>query len=114
MNKDIAVFKKAREMELARLRRIAEGAADEGAEASPLCRLFMHDNCEQCPIYISSGYSDCRLTPYAEWARHQSERHFRAEPPYIVECDHCRELLARVYSYTKHAPLFMEKQINLI
>jgi hypothetical protein len=114
MNKDIEIFQKARKMELARLRRIAEGATDDGPDASPYCRLFMHDNCEQCPIKLRAGYSDCRLSPYAEWAKHQSEAHFKLEPPYRIECDHCRELLGRVYSFTKHAPLFMEEQIELI
>ena len=115
MNKDIAVFKKAKQMELARLKRIAEGlATDDGPDGSPLCRLFLHDNCEACPVKLQSGYSDCRLSPYAEWARHQSETHFKLEPPYRIECDHCRYLIAKVYAYTSDVPIHNEEQISLI
>ena len=115
MNKDIAVFKKAKEMELARLRRIAEGlATDDGPGGCPYCILFIERGCEACPIKLKSGYSDCRLSPYAEWARHQSQAHFKLDPPYRIECDHCRELLAKVYAYVKAAPISNEEQLDML
>lgn len=115
MSVEISVVKFAKKKELARLNDIAEGmATDNGPEGCPFCELFMHDGCQGCPISNASGFSDCRLSPYAEWVQHQSNAHFRTEPPYRIECPECRHLMVKVLRYTIAAPILNEDQLTLI
>lgn len=114
MNKDISMMKAAKDNELKRLESIASGGKpDNGVEGCPFCEIFLNDDCSQCPVYLKTGYDLCRLSPYADWVRHQSEVHYKLQPPYTVQCDSCREILQRVFEFVKSAPLFMEDQLDI-
>lgn len=115
MTKEIEVIKLAKQQELARLKAIAEGSAiDNGSQGCPYCELFLNDDCKGCPIEASTGFSFCRLSPYSQWAQHQSNIHFRTEPPYSIECDECRHLIIKVALFVKRVPIVNEDQLNLI
>lgn len=49
-------------------RRIAyEGAEDHGSRDCALCKLYLNDDCEGCPVSRRTGKKFCRGTPYEEW-----------------------------------------------
>ena len=114
MNKDIIIMREAKEKELTRLKSIVDSfEIDNGADNCPFCELFLDDNCSACPVYLRTGHAFCRLSPYAEWVRHQSEIHYKMQPPYKIECDVCKERIQKVYEFIQSAPLFMEDQLDI-
>lgn len=41
---------------------------DKGRKNCPLCGMFIGAGCYGCPVSIKAGISNCRSTPYEEWA----------------------------------------------
>ena len=113
MKKDIEVMKYARKKELARLKQIALGNGIDNGNDSYYCSMFLDDDCKDCPVKLRTGYSHCRLSPYSEFVRHQSEVHFITQPPYKVDCDECKIYLGKFYKLIEESPLRDEEQLDI-
>jgi hypothetical protein len=49
---------------------VAGKGYDHGTLNCPLCREFMSDNCDGCPVQEATGEPGCEGTPYDEWNWH--------------------------------------------
>lgn len=60
---------------IAKWEKIVSGdAEDMGAENCPLCKLFVEDFCDGCPVRKESGVPGCIQTPWHRWAKAQNQR----------------------------------------
>lgn len=70
-----------------------------------LCRLYIYDKCDSCPIRKFTGCRYCESTPYIDYYEHH-EIHFGFGKPDTRTCDICKnianrevEFLEKVKSY---------------
>jgi hypothetical protein len=68
---------------------IVDGSGvDEGTRNCPLCKLFYHNWCKDCPIHLHTGFDSCDKTPYEKWSdliKVFTCPPFRADTPEKVE-----------------------------
>ena len=81
---------------------------DRGASNCALCSVYYTDfDCDDCPIYLRTGESFCRNTPYISWASHHNAKcrgliPIRNSPdtlhqrPYATVCRYCKVLAQRM------------------
>lgn len=43
------------------------------ADDCPLCRIFIGEDCQNCPVYLHTGKAYCHDTPYT-YAKHAAQR----------------------------------------
>jgi len=46
---------------------VAGSTHDMGVENCPLCKKFIHHECEGCPVRHKSGHRYCAATAYSKW-----------------------------------------------
>ena len=46
---------------------VAGTGVDKGWANCPLCKLFIEDNCIECPVMEKSGQPFCKNTPHEKW-----------------------------------------------
>jgi len=81
---------------------VMEKGKDLGFLNCALCKLFVEDECVDCPVYIKTGRRSCRGTPYENWAHHQANNHFdEFSEAYTVECPKCKELAQKELEFLK-------------
>jgi len=72
---------------------VREEGVDEGDDNCALCKLFLKDECIDCPVYAKTKRTGCRGTPYEDWIDHQGNHFYHAtEHYYVVRCSECKEL----------------------
>ena len=80
---------------------VNEEGVDWGLDCS-LCKLFIENNCVDCPVYIKTKMRSCIGTPYAEWVHHQRDSHVdEFTEAYEIECPKCKELARKELEFLK-------------
>jgi len=60
---------KALKGSIAKWEKIASGVgSDKGTGNCPLCKIFYAAGCEDCPVFMQTGETDCWDTPFREWS----------------------------------------------
>lgn len=57
-----------------------------------LCYVYIHDKCDNCPIYKFTGYRGCRNTPFGDFRSHHAEKHVNVENRNEPKCDICKSI----------------------
>lgn len=47
---------------------VSDELEDEGADNCELCKIYDHNDCKSCPVYLTSGHIYCKNTPYTTWS----------------------------------------------
>ena len=61
-------------------------AEDRRINNCPLCTMFLHNNCLECPVSKATGVSDCKNSPYVPWKSHRYNCISRHHAPGCEEC----------------------------
>ena len=81
---------------------IAAGEGDDKGDANcPLCKLFVSEDCDGCPVVGEDGeFEGCEDTPFAEWRNHHSAVHqnFWCNS-YKVQCPECKEIALKEVAF---------------
>jgi len=74
------------------------GGIDKGSDNCPLCQVFGDNDCEDCPVMMKTGKTQCNGSPWLDFRRHIGAEHSN-EPKdeagwiiYKVYCDECKRL----------------------
>ena len=76
---------------------INKTGVDNGQLNCPLCKLFIRDECESCPVNEKTSGYGCHASPYGKWEEHQDKNHFATYVETLTlknECEKC-EFLAK-------------------
>ena len=62
----------------------------------PLCVLFYHNNCKECPVSGKTTQTVCYGSPYIEWSEHISHIHIHFKTVHRAkDCPTCLDLATK-------------------
>lgn len=72
-------------------------STDRGKDNCPLCKLFLENSCNDCPVRAIAEFHYCTNTPYTKWTTHFTTDHglrYRGNSGYCAQpgCPTCTEL----------------------